>query len=53
MKALQWDCMTVAERYRVLALWDCEDFGGRARMVDCAWDELPAELRQVLRWTRA
>lgn len=52
MKGLQWDLMTTTHRYRVLALWDCDDFGGRALMVDLDWADLPLPLRQVLRWMR-
>lgn len=49
MKPLQWDLMSVAERYRTLHQWDCEDFGGRAKLVDLEWRDLPIELRMALK----
>lgn len=41
--------MSVPARYRVLKLWDCDDFGSRAVLVDLDWQELPPELRLILK----
>lgn len=49
MKALQWDVMSIPERPRSLAAWNLDDIGGTARIVEHAWEELPAEVRLIIK----
>lgn len=53
MKALQWDCMTIEQRYAFFKMFDFTDVeGGPAHWVDRSYPELPAEVRAVLRLIR-
>lgn len=52
MRGLQWDLMTVPQRFRVLAAWDCAEFGYASSLVELSWQELPKDVKGLLRWMR-
>lgn len=49
LKPLQWDLMTIAERYQCLNQFDLSDVGYKSVWVELAWENLPIDVRICLK----
>jgi hypothetical protein len=49
IKPLQWDLMTVAQRFACLNQFDLSDLGYKSIWVELSWEDLPQAVRTCLR----